>query len=160
MIEDDQLREEQWQEFDREDKEKSKESKSDRNRVIEDRKLDEGVAQAHVEAPMQTSTQFGTKGCKKKKSTSRKGITCYFCKMVGHIQKSTDTFKLMMGARSTLMPAHGLTSLQLPSLSDMSTLQGMTTPPTQRPVSSPGQQSNYGGQSQLSTALVALPKPQ
>ena len=115
MIEADKLREEQWQEFDKEDKERSKGSKSDKNIAIEDRKPDEGVAQACVEAPKKTSTQFGAKGGKKKKPRPRRDITCYFCKMVGHIQKNCP-FKLMMGARSTLVPAQGLTSLQLPSL--------------------------------------------
>ena len=55
MIKADQPREAQWQEFEKEDKEKSKESKSDKNRVIEDCKPDEGAAQAHVEAPKKTS---------------------------------------------------------------------------------------------------------
>ena len=110
MIEADKLREEQWQEFDREDKEKSKGTRSDKNRAIEDCNPDEGVAQAHVEAPSRTSKQFGAKGGKKKKPRPTIDITCYFCKMVRHIQKNCP-FKLMMGGRQTLMPAQGLTSL-------------------------------------------------
>ena len=47
MIEANQLMEEQWQEFDKQDKEKSMESKSDRNTAIED----EGAAHIRVEAP-------------------------------------------------------------------------------------------------------------
>ena len=43
----------------------------------------------------------------------------------------------MMGARTTLMAAQGLTSLQLPSLPEVSALQGMTSPPTQRHVFCP-----------------------
>ena len=128
-------------------------------RAIEACKPDEGVAQSRVEAPVKTSKQFGAKGGKKKKPRPKRDITCYFCKMVGHIQKNCP-FKMMLGARQTLMPAQGLTSMQLPSLPDLSALSGVNTPPAQRTSSTLGQQSNYWGQSQLSTALVALPKPQ
>ena len=55
------------------------------NRIIEDRKLDEGATQVHVEAPKKTSSHFGSKGGKKK-TRPRKDITCYFSKTV-------DTFR-------------------------------------------------------------------
>ena len=110
MIEGDQLREEQQQEFYKEDKEKSKESKSDRNRVIEDHKLGEGAAQVCVKAPKKTSNQFGAKGSKKKKSRPRKDITCYFCKMVGQIQKNCP-FKLMIGVRTNASPEFDLITI-------------------------------------------------
>ena len=68
MTEADKLREEQWQEFDQEDIEKSKETRSDKNKAVEVCKLDEGVAQAHVEVPSKTSKQFGDKGGKKRRA--------------------------------------------------------------------------------------------
>ena len=71
MIEADKLRKEQTQAFDQGDKEKSKGSRSDKNRAAEICKRDEGVAQARVEAPINTSKQFGAKGGKKTKPNVR-----------------------------------------------------------------------------------------
>ena len=81
MLEVDQLREEKWQEFDEEDKEKSNVKKSDKSRAVDACKPNQGAAQVCAE-----------------------------------ITKKDCPFKLMMGTRTIVMPAQGLSQLHLPAL--------------------------------------------
>ena len=64
---------------------------------------------------------------------------------------------LLLGARRTLIPAKSLTSMQLPSLPDMSALQEITIPPTQRSTSSPDQ--TIGGRVSYQLPWSPCPSP-
>ena len=57
MVEEDQLREEQWQEFDKEDKETFQDRKSNRSREVKMCILDQDVSQVCTETPKKTEIQ-------------------------------------------------------------------------------------------------------
>ena len=152
MMEADRLKEEQWQEYRREEKAKYGERKTEKSRTVEEEQVN--ATQARTD-PQDRGAQKSKTGTDKRKfKKSPKTITCYFCKMVGHIQRNCP-FKLMMGGAGgtsfTLPP--GFPQFQLPAL------PGATGSELQQPAitRAPTQPENSRGQNQLPAALVNLP---
>ena len=150
MVEADRMKEEQWQAYKKEDKGKIDEKKQDKTRAIDEEQM-VNAAQAQEEPPKGGANRPKQSGDKKKFRKPGRTFSCYFCKMVGHIQKHCP-FKLMMGAGTTMMMPQGLPQLQLPSI------PGVTSPVINQPSPVPvPQQGNFQGQTQNSAALVTLP---
>ena len=148
MLDADLMKEEQWQEYNRSEKAKAGEKKSEKTRVVEEEQINTAQVQPETQ---KSGNQRGKAGPDKRKfKKSGKTITCYFCKMVGHIQRNCP-FKIMMGGGTTFTMPQGFPQFQMPALPGI-------TAPEQAPVTqTTTPQENLRGQNQPA-ALANLPK--
>ena len=158
IIEADQLREDLWQDYEKDKDKGSKDKKSEKARAVETTEPKGSAAQMTVAAPKKTPAKTGSKSGKRNQGprgprNTRRAITCFLCGLEGHVQRKCP-FKLMTGVSSAQMPHGGLAQFPCPAL---------PMPPgliNQYQDQSGTRQENYKGQTQFPAALRNLPKPQ